>query len=1534
MRKRIISAVLVIGLVIGYIPFQSFAAEIGDNGKVINGDYVIAVNTNADPNNKQSSGTLVFDSMGGRGTTSLENELNQEAEDIDFIVDGSDTKVENKNLFSRLLGVGDIYSIGDEKKFYQGRTYVCIGVYDKSYIWMEKSMKNDYDAAGKTNDAAEDMRSTYESKPYEVLMELSDNKFPYNDGSGKLSILLEQTSNGSSGFYAGESGITAIHINIPKAAEYTKGRLSSTNGLLVHEGQHAIFRNLTCGGDAQLASKYRWLDEGLAVASMDYTWGGSDPSGWFDYIKGNPQIRNGSALVYSSYRNSSAQDYAMPDLFVRYLANQKSKGYKPIEFFQGIYRVTATGKDTKTFMNDVFKAAGLKDENGNVLTFDKSLVQFYAAIIAQDKDGVYGFYGDPVVLNKLNDYPIYMGESGKPVMLSGTAAIVLKTENGEFKVPSDGGKDIRYIAVNRSDTVSKPSKGSGTAVDPYKIEKASDLFYIASNQSCHFILTSDLDLTGSTYISAGWFGGSLDGRGYTIKGLKQPLIERNKGTIKNLNIEADFKSDYQAYTGALANINEGKILNSSVKGNFDIQMTGTGYGVVQTFGGLVGRNEVSGVIRESFVDANINVKFGFSHGSAGALVGKNSGAIENSYARGYLNVIQDNRGDYKFYVGGITGELTRDMGLGATLKNCYSTTQISTRAVSDSNKQAIGRLYGQDQNISVNSVSQSYALDGMDAVGKTTSGVDWEIYSKTSDQLKKVATYVNWSFNSIWKIQEGKDYPVFIEASDIKTISVSVPQIEKERYVGEELLLYSAKLIVNGTAVPLTNDMINGFDSSTEGVKTVTGNYKNKVFQFDVTVKAPKSVDKLEISKAGKTSYVQGEEYSSAGVVLMATLDGTPYHYIKSGFKSDLDGILLDNQNRVTFSYYDGKVSQEITVKKDEPKALTVVNPMNKVDYYSEDKLDFSGMGIQITYASGKKSSVLRFDELKGNGIRLVLDNNGKFTTVDSDTVLTEKENGTNIYACFGDKNPNEFGSIFARLAQITVKPKLHLDSQIFLLGQNVTRFDLFTDMVVGGEGNYKFEIVEGKLPKGIREVKNMPGSTRILFEGTPTEVGETRVVYKISDSVGNTTLTDIIFVVNPPSSVAEVESFSITNARESYPAVIKGTTIELIVPADIQLSSYWASVKLSDGSNYYPDPNMPPIVKEGIQTLAIIAQDKKTIKEYTVLIKRATQNMQPLDKPKNLVWDSNTNTLSWDSVNNAESYIVNIAPEGEVSYMVSTSENKLNLKDVVQKSGNIGLSVFTIGDNINTYTGKSSEITVSYVAPPQIKYISVNPKKIEAFKGHNTQFKVTISANSNADKSVTWSIEGASSASTSIDSKGVLTIGDDETSSEVQVIATSNHDPSKKARAVATIKELPKLNTPSGLIWKGQVATWNAVDNANGYSVELYKDGIKVGESQETNNTQFDFTNKMKEAGIYKFRVIALGDGKTIANSDEAESLEYNYIVDINHDGKVDMLDLAIVSEKYNLKSTDVGYIKDCDLNNDGIIDIYDIVMVANKIK
>ena len=1473
MKKKIIFGLLATSLGIGSISFPIKAAEVGNSGQVINGEYVVVVNTNTDPDKKQSTGTLVFDNSNLITTTSIEEKLDQESDVLYDIVEGGIEEASTVSL--KNSGTSETYKVGDERQFYQGKTYVCIGAFDKSYIWMEKSMKDDYDAAGKTADIAEDMRATYESKPYDMLMELSNNKFPYNDGSGKLSILLEKTSNGSSGFYAGEPGITAIHINAPQASSYTKGQLSSTNGLLVHEGQHAIFRNLTCGGDAILANKYRWLDEGLAVASMDYTWGGNDPSGWLDYINGNLQLRNGSSLIYTSYRNSSAQDYSMPDLFVRYLANQMTKGYNPMKFFQTVYTVDAKNKDVTTFMNDLLEVAGLVDAQNHKLTFDKALEQFYTAIIAQDKEGVYGFYGDPVVFNKLKDYPIYMGESGESVLLPGTAAIVLKTQNGKFTVPTDGGSDIRYIAVNKSTTVSKPAKGSGTATDPYQIESASDLLTIGSEQSAHFVLTKDIDLTGSTYISSGWFSGNLDGKGYTIKGLTQPLVEKNSGKIQNLNIEANFKGDYPTYTGGIADINEGTITHCSVTGNFNVQMTGTQYGIVQTFGALVGRNEVSGIVRESFVDANINVKFGAQNGTAAALVGKNSGTIENSYSRGSLNVEQKNTGTYKFYVGGITGELNRDMGLGAVLKNCYSTTEITTNAASQSDLQAIGRLYGYGQKVLSTSVTHSYALEGMNAVGKTTAGIDTTAYEKTETELKQANTYTNWPFDSIWKIEERNDYPTFTSATDINTITVVLSPNEKERYIGEDLALYSAKLIVNGVAIPLTTDMVNGFDSSTEGLKKVTGSYKGKDFSFDITVKRPNKVENLVISTAGQTSFVKGDTYSRTGVVLMATLDGNQYRYIKSGFTSNLDGATLDNENQVTFNYCGSQVSQGITVKQDEPKSLSIVRSMNKVNYLEQDKLDFSGIGIQITYTSGKTSKVLAFDELQANGIRLVWEQNGNFTDLDVSVPLTKDKSEANIYACLGNRNPGQSGAVFIKVAKITVKDSLHLDDQVFVLGQNVQEFALITEKVSGGTAPYTFKLVEGKLPKGITQ-KSILGRNYLWFEGTPTEIGETNVVYEITDSTGNVAFANILFIVQVPSNVAEVESFSIINAQETYPGIINGTDIDFILPANIQLNNYFASVKLSEGSTY--QQNFPPAIKEGTQTFTIVAQDGKTTKTYTLTIKKATSSMKPLDKPQNLSWNDST-TLTWDAVLNATGYIIEVKPKNDIAYTVSTTENKFDLSTTNQKSGEIELSVFAIGDNSNTYTSQAAKLTISYVAAPTIKYMSVNPNVAEVFKGKSQQFKVLISADQQADKTVTWSVEGATSRNTLIDSNGLLTVGSDEVASQLQIIATSNQDSSKQAKAIVTLKGLPKLNTPTNLTWQNQVAKWDAVVNATGYQVKLFKDGKQQGASVEVTDLEYDFTQEMTTSGAYTFSVKALGDGQSYVDGDATQSQVYDYV-------------------------------------------------------
>ena len=182
-------------------------------------------------------------------------------------------------MLTAVQAAATIYQVGEKKYIYRtnghdtyGKTYVCIGVGEHCYVWMDETLKADYDTAGKTSLIAADMAAVYDGQPYRILNQLCAGDFPAQDGSGKLSILLESLSS-ASGMYMYDEGITAIHINTPSASFYVSGEMSKRNGLLVHEGQHAILWLKT---GFMSTGRYSWLNEGLAVAVMDYLWGGTD----------------------------------------------------------------------------------------------------------------------------------------------------------------------------------------------------------------------------------------------------------------------------------------------------------------------------------------------------------------------------------------------------------------------------------------------------------------------------------------------------------------------------------------------------------------------------------------------------------------------------------------------------------------------------------------------------------------------------------------------------------------------------------------------------------------------------------------------------------------------------------------------------------------------------------------------------------------------------------------------------------------------------------------------------------------------------------------------------------------------------------------------------------------------------------------------------------------------------------------------------------------------------------------------------------
>lgn len=343
-RKRSIGlsvgiCLLLLGL---FSNISVFAAVTeGKAGETLTGEYAVIVNT--DPEVAHNTGTLMFDdgadgtapytagSVGASnslssvnvagGSTSSLNESSSSGVNTGASTSAQSLATANSGRSAYLVQAGSTnsaialqsattYTIGQEKYMgttYSQKTYVCIGIGEHCYIWMEKNMKSDYDSAGKTAVIAADMASVYDGQPYRILNQLAGGEIPCLDGSGKLSILLETLSS-ASGMYMYETDVTAIHINIPAASSYVTGEMSRRNGLLVHEGQHAVLALKT---NFSSSGKYMWLNEGFAVTVMDYLWGGIDSSGWLNGIAENAAIRRGSSLIYQSYRDDTARQGTM-----------------------------------------------------------------------------------------------------------------------------------------------------------------------------------------------------------------------------------------------------------------------------------------------------------------------------------------------------------------------------------------------------------------------------------------------------------------------------------------------------------------------------------------------------------------------------------------------------------------------------------------------------------------------------------------------------------------------------------------------------------------------------------------------------------------------------------------------------------------------------------------------------------------------------------------------------------------------------------------------------------------------------------------------------------------------------------------------------------------------------------------------------------------------------------------------------------------------------------------------------------------------
>lgn len=318
----------------------------------------------------------------------------------------------------------------------------------------------------------------------------------------------------------------------------------------------------------------------------------------------------------------------------------------------------------------------------------------------------------------------------------------------------------------------KYSGGDGSAQNPYLISTCEDLDSIEAHpedHNKHFLMTNDIDLhdyPSAVFNKINYFAGVFDGQNYTLRDFNGVIRLgtfgqiQSPGIVKNLNI-INLAMDFGGYySGGLAGLNAGQILNCHVRG--------TNLGIERYVGGLVGYNSYTGVVSNCSFEGSVS-----GDEDVGGLVGFNyNGAqILNSFAR--ADVLGRTTG-----TGGLVGT-----NYGGVIHNCYSVGSVTGNynAGGFAGNNVFDNAIIQNS-YSVGIVSGNYDTGGFTgstgfssivscfwnvdfgyppyfSVGESGAEVFEDIEGLTTGQMRDMSVYTGWDFETVWRICDGMNYP-------------------------------------------------------------------------------------------------------------------------------------------------------------------------------------------------------------------------------------------------------------------------------------------------------------------------------------------------------------------------------------------------------------------------------------------------------------------------------------------------------------------------------------------------------------------------------------------------------------------------------------------------------------------------------------------------------------------------------------------------------------------------------------------------------
>ena len=435
-------------------------------------------------------------------------------------------------------------------------------------------------------------------------------------------------------------------------------------------------------------------------------------------------------------------------------------------------------------------------------------------------------------------------------------------------------------------------------------------------------------------------------------------------------------------------------------------------------------------------------------------------------------------------------------------------------------------------------------------------------------------------------------YEVSVKDS-VTSISIKANPSKTEYKYGESLDLTGATIsVVKGsgtTDIPITDNMVSGYDPTTVGKQTVKVSYGGKDTTFEVTVKD--YIKDITLTAPTKTEYKYGEALDLTGGKVQKVMasgaqepavDLTDSSVTVSGYNANKTG-----KQTITVEYEGIQKTFEITVKNT-VKTIEITAP-TKTTYGHGDTLSLEGGKIEVTYADGTKqtpemTSDMVTETSTGSSVNMspAESEYGINHKVTKNLTIKYEEDGTQKTATYEIEIINKITSI-----KMHTTPKTNYNVNDTL---DVTNGEI---LVTRQTGEPEVKEITQDMVTGFDSSKE---NTKLPLKVTYTENGETKETsYEVSvkDSV-----TSISIKANPSKTEYKYgESLDLTGATIS---VVKGSGTTDIPITDNMVSGYdpttvgKQTVKVSYGGK---DTTFEVTVKDYIKDITLTAPTKTEYK-------------------------------------------------------------------------------------------------------------------------------------------------------------------------------------------------------------------------------------------------------------------------------------------------------------------------------------------------